>query len=175
MSINLAWTLSLSLSLFPSVSQFSAILVESWSPFQIVTTSTLKTSVLWNMTPWIFVYKCKVLGRVCSRHNRSRISWISLNMEKASSNETSVPYINLFIFISQQSEIFISNALLISNLAQAFFGWMLGNIYKSMKKIKQSLFKPCGLQEVEASRFLDNRSGCHPCVPPRNIPGTHLC
>jgi hypothetical protein len=61
------------------------------------------------------------LLRACCRHNRSRISWISLKMEKASSNETSVPYINLFIFTRQQSEIFISTALLISNLAQTFF------------------------------------------------------
>jgi hypothetical protein len=96
LKVNLAWILSLSLSLFPSVSQFSAILVKSWTPFQLVTTSTLKTSVLWSMIPWIFVYRGKVLGKACCRHNQSRISWISLKMGKASSNEASVPYINLF-------------------------------------------------------------------------------
>jgi hypothetical protein len=51
-------------------------------------------------------------------------------------------------------------------------------------KVKQSHYRPLGLQEVEAHRFLDNR---HMKVvrlsalrtgrlyPPGKIPGTHFC
>jgi hypothetical protein len=50
-------------------------------------------------------------------------------------------------------------------------------------KVKQSHYRPLGFQEVEASRFLDDR---HMKVvrsalrtgrlyPPGNIPGTHVC